>query len=613
MSGLCGWFGQAATLQVERMAAPLSRFDAAPLGSGSVGGGALALAALPGSATLHHEDGLLIALWGAPVSGLGRLWRTLGEHMCASLCGAFALAVIDERKEELFLAIDRSGTHPLCYQMVGRTLAFASSSDALLRYPGTSRRIDSQSLYNYLYFHMIPAPDSVYCEQRRLMPGQYLRFRGGRVERGKYWTMSFQENAAADLPALKEEFISTMRQAVRSAQGEHAVGAFLSGGTDSSTITALLAEVGQHPVRTYSIGFDAPGYDEMEYARLVARHFSTLHRERYVTPGDIVDAIPHIASVFDQPFGNASAVPAYYCAQMARDGGVVRMLGGDGGDELFGGNERYARQAVFSRYDTIPPALRQVLIEPVLFRLAGAMRGKLVSKARSYVEQASVPLPARLETYNLLHHYGVPTVLEADFLADVDIHAPLAALNQAYWLTHGQSQINQLLALDLQFTLADNDLPKVMKACELAGVEAAFPFLDDAVVAFSARLSARQKLKGTRLRYFFKQALRETLPREVISKKKHGFGLPFGYWLQTDARLRSLAYDSLSDLKARRLVRADFIDGLLGHRLAQHPAYHGTMVWVLVMLEQWFAQRKLDWAVPTTTSRVDHEAAIRQA
>jgi asparagine synthase (glutamine-hydrolysing) len=491
--------------------------------------------------------------------------------------------------------------------MVGRTLVFASSSDALLRFPGASRQVDSQSIYNYLYFHTIPAPDTVYQDQRRMQAGQFVRLRAGRLEHGRYWTMAFQERETFDLPVLKDEFISVTRAAVRAAAGTNAVGAFLSGGTDSSTITAMLGEVTGRPARTYSIGFDAPGYDEMEYARLVARHFHALHRERYVTPADVVDVIPNIAAVFDQPFGNASAVPAFYCAQMARADGVVRLLGGDGGDELFGGNERYARQAVFSRYGAIPSALRQMLIEPVLFKLVGGLRGKLLCKARSYVEQASVPLPARLETYNLLLHYGSATMLEPDFMADVDASAPLSALTQAYWLTHGQSQINQLLALDMKFTLADNDLPKVMKACELAGVEAAFPFLDDAIVAFAARLSPRQKLNGTRLRHFFKRALRETLPREVIRKQKHGFGLPFGHWLQSDACLRDLAYDSLSDLKARRIVRADFIDSLLGHRVAQHPAYHGTMVWVLVMLEQWFAVRKLDWSVPTRTARSEDE------
>jgi asparagine synthase (glutamine-hydrolysing) len=312
-----------------------------------------------------------------------------------------------------------------------------------------------------------------------------------------------------------------------------------------------------------------------------------------VSPADVVDAIPKIAAVADQPFGNASAVPAYYCARMARADGVTRLLGGDGGDELFGGNERYARQAVFARYGRVPSTLRQVLIEPLLFGAAAKARLKWLEKARSYIVQASVPMPARLETYNLLQRYGDVQVFEPSVLAAVDRGEPQASMNETYWLSDCDSQINRMLALDMKFTLADNDLPKVSKACELAGVEAAFPFLNDAMVEFSARLAPEHKLRGTRLRYFFKQALSETLPRAILRKQKHGFGLPFGLWLQQDPQLRQLAFDSLNDLKARRIVRAEFVDELLGRHVAEHPAYHGTMVWMLMMLEQWHKQRAI--------------------
>jgi asparagine synthase (glutamine-hydrolysing) len=247
------------------------------------------------------------------------------------------------------------------------------------------------------------------------------------------------------------------------------------------------------------------------------------------------------------------------------------------------------------------------VIEPLLFGAGSRIKHRLFGKARSYIEQALVPLPARLETYNLLARCGNAAVLHPHFHALVDTGAPLAALNEAYWQWDGHSQVNQLLALDMKFTLADNDLPKVGRACELAGVQVAFPFLNDAVVAFSAKLTPQQKLNGTRLRYFFKEAMRGILPPEVIKKKKHGFGLPFGVWLQTDQRLREFAFDNLSALKGRHLVRADFIDSLLNERLAEHAAYHGTMVWVLMMLEQWFAQRRPSWSFPVPTQRHAHE------
>ncbi|MES3020542.1 MAG: asparagine synthase-related protein [Pseudomonadota bacterium] len=608
MSGLCGWFSRdPAALPISQMAAPLWRFDNTPLRTASHSAGAVALAAGPDCARMYHEDGLLIAMWGERVDGLAQLWRSHGAQACAALTGAFAFAILDERRGEAFLAVDRSGTRPMCYQLVGRTLVFASSADSLIQHPGVCRDISAQAIYNYLYFHNVPSPDSVYKGQRRLQPGEYVHFRSGRLERGRYWRIQFHERETLGFAQLKDEFLDTVRASVRASLGGQGTGAFLSGGTDSSTIAAMLGQAGGKRARTYSIGFDVPGYDELEYARLVARHFELDHHERYVGAGDVAEAVPRIAAVFDQPFGNASAVPAFYCAQMARDDGVLRLLGGDGGDELFGGNERYARQAVFALYEKIPSALRQLLIEPLLFQLGRRLDIGLVNKARSYVEQALVPLPARLETYNLLQRYGAEHVLDPELLAQIDPSAPLDALTRSYWQTPGCSQINQMLALDMQYTLADNDLPKVNRACELAGVEAAFPFLGDAVVAFSARLRPSDKLKGTKLRYFFKQALRDTLPREVINKKKHGFGLPFGHWLQTDQRLKALAYDSLSDLKGRRIVRADFVDELLSNKVAEHPAYHGTMVWVLMMLEQWHAQRRHGGPAASLQPRTGHE------
>lgn len=615
MSGVCGWFSDdVAAVPIENMAAPLAQFDRAVVRSASGRCGTLAVASLGKTASIVREDGVLIALWSrTPVPGLVALWRQHGPQMCTFLKGAFTLAVIDDNTEQALLAIDRSGEHSLCFQAVGRSLVFASTADALIRHPCISRQLDHQAIYDYLYFHMVPSPGSIYREQRRLLPGEFVHFQHGTVKQQRYWRMQFREGDQQPFPALKEEFLSTVQESVRAAACDLKTGAFLSGGTDSSTITAMLRHATGSAPRTYSIGFDAKGYDELDYARLVARHYDTDHQERYVTPADVIEAIPAIAAAFDQPFGNASAVPTFYCAQMARSDGMGLLLGGDGGDELFGGNERYARQALFSRYEAFPSSIRQLLIEPLLFGVGNRLKNRLFGKARSYIEQALVPLPARLETYNLLKRCGNGTVLHPHFLASIDTGAPLAALNEHYWQWQGHSQINQLLALDLKFTLADNDLPKVGRACELAGIGVAFPFLDDAVVAFSARLAPEQKLKGTRLRHFFKEALRDTLPPEVIKKQKHGFGLPFGLWLQTDSHLREFAYDNLSALKHRHIVRADFIDSLLGERLSQHAAYHGTMVWVLMMLEQWFAQRRPSWSFPLPTKRQEHEQRACQA
>jgi asparagine synthase (glutamine-hydrolysing) len=605
MSGLCGYLNT-------RMPLHAIRSVDQPLQTLADGTAALAVCARDGSVSLYQHDGLLAAVWGtATLDGhsgqlaarLSLAWRARGPQACAELSGHFAACIIDTATGQVLLAIDRSGVHALHYRADAKGLQFASSATAL-----PAGELDPQALFNYLYFHAIPAPRSVYRHQHRLLPGEYLLYQRGSIKRGSYWSMRFREQHSLPFKVRKQEFLGILRDSVgQAAQGE--VGAFLSGGTDSSTLAGMLARLGDAPPRTYSIGFEVDGYDEMAYARIAARHFRTRHHEYYLTAGDVADAIPHVAAGCDQPFGNSSIVPAYFCAQMARADGVTRLIGGDGGDELFGGNERYARQAMFARYERVPSSLRQLMLEPLLFGLAGRLDLPPLRKARSYVEQALTPMPARLESYNLLHRYGPAQVLDVDFRASVDEAAPLAQLNTCYWESLGLSQINRMQALDLRYTLADNDLRKVASACELAGVEAAFPFLSDAMLAFSASLPPCDKLNGTQLRYFFKRALRDHLPRPILRKKKHGFGMPFGQWLLKDARLRALAYDSLSDLKARRIVQPAFIDRLSQKLVHEHPAYHGTMVWVLMMLEQWLSAHSI--AAPADAAEIVADPAPR--
>jgi asparagine synthase (glutamine-hydrolysing) len=613
VSGLCGWIGFGASVPdnrqlIERMTGPLARFDSSHIQVLAGTGSALAVAAKNQSGDVYQRNGLLVAIAGqvrfretrlaqkAHAEGTAKTlaedWRDNGTRAFVGLLGTFSLCIMDETTGEAVLAIDRMGANPLSYQISGDGLVFASSADALILHPLARPVIDPQGVYNYVYFHMVPSPGTIYKDQKRLLPGQYLMFKKGKAETGKYWQPKFQENEKRDFDELKQEFLGLLRSSVGNAVGGQNVGAFLSGGTDSSTIAGILGQVSGEPARTYSIGFAAEGYDETEYARIAARHFSTQHHEYYVTADDVVAAIPQIAAVCDQPFGNASAVPAFYCARMAKADGLDRILGGDGGDELFGGNERYAKQTVFGLYEQIPSILRSGILKPAVFGMPGGDQIKLVRKARSYIEQASVPMPARLETYNLLGRYGHEQVFTREFMASADPGQPLHLLNEIYGQAEAGTLINKMLALDWKFTLADNDLPKVVKACELAGIEAAFPFLDDDMIAFSERLAPQLKLKGTKLRYFFKEALRGTLlPDEIINKQKHGFGLPFGVWLNDHKPLRSLAADSLSDLKARKVVRSEFIDTLLGEHLNEHAGYHGTMVWVLMMLEQWYRQR----------------------
>jgi len=284
-------------------------------------------------------------------------------------------------------------------------------------------------------------------------------------------------------------------------------------------------------------------------------------------------------------------VPTYYCARMAKQDGIERLIGGDGGDELFGGNERYAKQYVFSLYEKIPGLLRNGIVSPLINNFPGNEQVTLFRKAISYVQQASVPLPARLETYNLLDRIGKERIFSSAFLRSIQIDQPLEHLNSIYHGADAKTQINRMLALDFRITLADSDLPKVINACGLANMDVTFPMLADSVVAFSARLAPELKLKGTKLRYFFKEALRDFLPTEIITKQKHGFGLPFGPWMTKHKPLQELVAANLQALKRRGIVRPEFIDELTSQHLSVHAGYYGTLVWVLVVLELWLAQR----------------------
>jgi asparagine synthase (glutamine-hydrolysing) len=499
--------------------------------------------------------------------------------------GDYAVAITGP-EGETFLAIDRFAIRSLCYRPRPQRLDFAERANALA--DGDSP-VDPQAIFDYLFFHAIPSPRTIFKGILRLPPAHYAHFKGGKLSVAPYWVPRFQEPRSGDFGALKGEFMGILENAVKSRLEGYApeqIGCFLSGGTDSSTVAGMITQVAGRPAASYSIGFDAQGYDEMEYARIAARRFGTDHHEYYVTPADLVRKIPDVAIHYDQPFGNSSALPAFYCARMAHDDGVRRMLAGDGGDELFGGNTRYAKQRVFGIYDHVPSVLRKGFLEPVL-GLPGMDRIPIVKKGVSYIEQARVPMPERTEMYNLLIRLGADQVLTPAFLSQVDQRAPHVLQKDVWNAAQASTQINRMLAFDWRFTLAENDLPKVVGTTSLAEVDVAFPLLDDALLDFSCTLPPEFKLKGFKLRWFFKEALRGFLPDEIITKKKHGFGLPFGVWACKDAALSKLAADTLNALVRRNILDEKFLRSLTTELLPAYPGYYGELVWILMMLEQW--------------------------
>jgi asparagine synthase (glutamine-hydrolysing) len=553
---------------------------------------------LSSTGTLPFRDPALVEM--ASRDGIERAWQwaiaRLGPSGAAEAAlGPFATALVDNTLRTI-LAVDRFAIETLCYRIDGDSLAIAQRADELAgQGPQRSAQIDPQAVFDYLYFHCIPSPRTIFRGVGRLPPGHCATFDRGQMQVEPYWVPRFEDGGdGRAIGELKADFRNLLRDAVATRLHTGVPACFLSGGTDSSTVAGMICQAGGAPAHTYSIGFRADGYDEMAYARMAARHFGTKHHEYYVTPDDLVRHIPAVAAAYDQPFGNSSALPSYCCALRAREDGVTRILAGDGGDELFAGNTRYAKQRVFDAYGYLPAALRSGLIEP-MFGGEALTKVPLLRKGASYLQQANAPMPDRLQMYNLLLRLGPKEVLTADFLATVDEDGPLAQQREVYGAAQTSSELNRALAFDWRYTLAESDLPKVTGTTRLAGIEVRYPLLDERLLDFSLRLHAHHKLKGLKLRWFFKEALRGFLPDEILTKKKQGFGLPFGVWLLQHAGLKRLADDSVRAFAARRVVRQQFIADLLERRVAEHPGYFGEMVWIIMMLELWLQHHAPDW------------------
>ncbi len=602
MDGIFGWLGDNSAPQdlIRRMgrAAGLSPETALQQHSSPMLG--IAGCSRFGKAAIHVEDGLAVALYGrphflddelasiaadrGPAVAVAHGWARHGETLPTLIHGNFAFAVLEPLRKQACLVLDRAGVERLCYAQRGSNLVFGSSAQSVAAHPAVGRSIDPQAIYDYLYFHTLPAPRSLYQGVKKLLPGQMVTLKNGQLSTGYYWRADYAP-VDASFDSQRRSFRTILDQAVRAVDAP-ATAAFLSGGTDSSTVVGALTAARQGPVDTFSIGFDAAGFDEMEYARCAAERYRCNSHEYYLKPADIVSAIPVIAREYDEPFGNDSAVPTYFCAQAAREAGFERMLAGDGGDEIFGGNVRYAKQRLFEAYAHLPVAIQRGIVEPIA-HLPGLSDRFPLAKLKSYVRQANTGLPLRLESYNFLHRTPLDQIFAADFIDTVDPSAADAALIEAYERTASDHYINRMMHLDLKFTLADNDLRKVSTMTEAAGIEVLYPLLDDRMVAFANSLPVDYKVRGQKLRWFFKEALRDLLPEKIINKSKHGFGLPFGVWSNQYAPLGDLVGDSLSDFKQRGWIQPAYLDHMLAMQRGPHASYYGVMIWVTMMLEQW--------------------------
>jgi len=580
MSGLCGWFAaQPCAIAIERMAAPIGRFERTPLKSAATGRAAVALSGSIDCTSLFHEDGLIVALWGShgqQASVLAQRWRSHGTHACAALAGCFAFAILDERAGAVLLCVDRFATRPLYFHACGAGLLFSTSQDALLRHPLAGRIASAQSLYAYLALGAMGS--SAWEGQQQLGPGECLHLRDGRAVRATWWRMQFHEHVETSRQDVAAALRAAVRQARDEPQPQPQPGVMLSGGAGSAALAAQLPAPGAAPVSTFSVVYaNGPHAPASNPARHAARMLASRHREQIVRPADLVDAIPKLAALSDGPCGDASAVGHYYCASLARAEGVLRLVSGAGVRALFGGGALSVQQRRWVRYAALPAPLRELVLEPLLVRL----------HARTLAGQARRDVPARVVRAGLFNPDNAAQTLDPDFLDQVDAGAPLAALRRLWWGAQCRSDTNRIIALDVRYCL-----PMRMAAsqlgCALAGVDLAYPWLSETVVDCAAHLDPRLKHAGRRAPHA--RALRAMLPAP-LAWRAPAVTLPLAAWLQADRDVRALAFDSLHDLRRRRIVAAGVIDGLLSTSMAAPGPGFAALVWRLMMLELWFVHR----------------------
>ncbi|MFT4582905.1 MAG: asparagine synthase (glutamine-hydrolyzing) [Gammaproteobacteria bacterium] len=512
-----------------------------------------------------------------------------GESAVQSIYGTYVSIIVDTNSQICIVSTDRFSTTPVYYHFFNGGVAFSSRLGVLNELIDGGRALDLQSIYNYVFFHCIPSPRTIYTGISKLEPARSLILRERGVSSESYWNPEFRESRLS--PNETDSAASDLRQAFRSSV-EDAVagkkpGAFLSGGLDSSTVAGMLKTVAGSAA-TFTVGFDEPQYDESRFAKTSSRHFGTDHHEIVLTPSVVKEALFKITNYLEEPFGNSSVIPTYYCAELARESGVETLLAGDGGDELFAGNTRYVEHAVFDRYDSVPSSVKYVLekayaLAPILKSLPVSRRGF------GYISKAKMGLPDRLQAYNFLSQFAPESVFDAGLLASADQNEPWLQWRKRYNEPSGGSPLQRMLYLDWKFTLADNDLIKVSNMCSLAGVEVRYPMLDQRVVDASLQLDSQGLLLNGDLRGFYKYAWRDFLPESVFTKSKHGFGLPFGVWMRKDPALRKIVSDALDSMRTRNIFNPQFIDTALRMHDTDSPGYYGELVWIIMILELWLS------------------------
>ena len=569
--------GEDAVAYVAARAQLFERFERA-------GSGAIAVSGMV--RTTRHGDALHCLLGDLVVDG--------GDDP-AAWRGRFVSLRFDAIAGTVDASVDHFATLPLYCATRGASLLLSTDLRQLLDSPWVRREADPAAIYHLLNFGFVPAPHTVIDGITRLQPASRLAFADGRLNIHRYWRPPYAEDLDGDedalADALRERIVATV-QRYRPAQDD-GWGCFLSGGTDSSSITSILAR--QHPqrkVHAFSIGFAEAGYDELDFARIAAEACGAQSHARAVGRDDAFALLPALVAMCDQPFGNASTIPTHACARLAADSGISMLLAGDGGDEIFGGNARYGKDHWLGAFHALPRPLRA--LGQAIGRLAGRSDRLLLQRVANFVERGSLPNPDRFYTDESFASDCYDALLAPSFAARVPRDASLDFLRAAYADCRARSELHRLMCLDLDFAIAQCDLVKVHGASRSAGVGVRYPFLDVDLVEYTGRLAARWKVRGARKRVLFKRAMAPVLPAAILRKRKQGFGLPVAVWLREDARFRELTRDTLLGVRARERgwLQPAHVETLLREHDAGTWDWSGEL-WRLLTLELWM-ERYLD-------------------
>ena len=514
-------------------------------------------------------------------------YEEYGEEVPKHLRGMFAFALWDENHQKLLLARDRVGKKPLLYSVVGRQIVFASEFQAILQHPDVSREVNEDAISHYLSFLCVPAPATAFSGVRKLEPGHVLIWQDGDVEIRGYWSLDFKNKIDISEEEAGERVVELLRDAVRvRLMSDVPLGAFLSGGIDSSAVVALMSELSGERVKTFSIGFDEQDFNEIGHARRVAERFGTEHHEFIVRP-KAVEVLPTLVKHYGEPYADSSAIPTYYLAKMTRQH-VTVALNGDGGDECFAGYERYAAMRIAERYRRIPRILREQILKPAIEAIpeAGSSRSR-ISKARRFMAVAGRPADERYLRWTSAISEELKTQLcTRDFLTRTAT-AQAIGLVQPWFEGNGEIDIvDRGLMADTANYLPNDLLVKVDIASMAVSLEARSPFLDHHLMEFAASLPARYKLRGLTTKYLLKRALRGLLPEENLTRSKMGFGVPIGHWFRGELK-DFLRGNILSETAlGRGYFKAREVKQLVEEHTEGRRDY-SHQLWTLLMLELW--------------------------